>query len=43
MFQMPYKKGNRKVIGLLMKEVFDETLDGADPGLTHVLIDELCR
>jgi Asp-tRNA(Asn)/Glu-tRNA(Gln) amidotransferase B subunit len=36
-----YKKGNKKVIGLLMKEVFDMTLDGADPSCTQSLIDEL--
>ena len=36
-----YKKGNKKVIGLLMKEVFDETLDGADPILAQQLIEEL--
>ena len=36
-----YKKGNKKVIGLFMKEVFDETLDGADPILTQQLIESL--
>ncbi len=38
-----YKNGNKKVVGLLMKEVFDETLDGADPVLTQTLIDELIQ
>jgi Asp-tRNA(Asn)/Glu-tRNA(Gln) amidotransferase B subunit len=35
-----YKKGKKQVIGRLLKEVFDETLDGADPIITTKLFQE---
>jgi aspartyl-tRNA(Asn)/glutamyl-tRNA(Gln) amidotransferase subunit B len=35
-----YNSGKKKVLGRLLKEVFDETLDGADPQLTNKLLVE---
>jgi Asp-tRNA(Asn)/Glu-tRNA(Gln) amidotransferase B subunit len=35
-----YKGGKKKVVGRLLKEVFDETLDGADPQLANKLLAE---
>lgn len=36
-----YVGGNKKVVGRLLKEVFDETFDGANPTIVQTLIDEI--
>jgi aspartyl-tRNA(Asn)/glutamyl-tRNA(Gln) amidotransferase subunit B len=35
-----YKKGKKKVVGRLLKEIFDETLEGADPAVTNKVLQE---